>query len=153
VADTFGTRFLGMVKAPLWVSGTIPGYHVTSVCTPDFILNSCSGKHIVDNWLLIAYDQSWPRDRHEVTILGNLDGVQDMKTRTIRLSEAEYAELSADCGGVCLACGEIQWGGCEPDARNYPCESCGQNRVFGVEEALMMGRVEFTEDGECECDD
>jgi hypothetical protein len=54
-----------------------------------------------------------------------------------------------DCdygNGICLACGEIQWGGCEPDARNYECESCGKNRVYGLEEAIIGGYVDADPD-------
>lgn len=43
-----------------------------------------------------------------------------------------------DCPGICLACGEDA-DGCEPDARNYECECCGERQVYGVEELLMMG--------------
>ena len=39
--------------------------------------------------------------------------------------------------GICIACGEDA-DGCEPDARNYECESCGENKVFGCEELLFM---------------
>jgi len=39
--------------------------------------------------------------------------------------------------GFCLACGETAYY-VEPDARNYECECCGKNRVFGAEEILMM---------------
>ncbi len=39
--------------------------------------------------------------------------------------------------GYCTTCGEEQ-GGCEPDAREYECESCGENTVFGAEELLIM---------------
>jgi hypothetical protein len=28
--------------------------------------------------------------------------------------------------------------GVEPDARNYLCEACGERRVFGAEEILLM---------------
>jgi hypothetical protein len=39
--------------------------------------------------------------------------------------------------GICLACGEIQ--DCvEPDARKYECETCGEEKVYGAEEALLM---------------
>ena len=31
-----------------------------------------------------------------------------------------------------------QHDGCEPDARNYTCESCGEPKVFGAEELLLM---------------
>ena len=39
--------------------------------------------------------------------------------------------------GFCLTCGDEQ-GGCEPDARNYECESCGEKKVFGAEELIIM---------------
>jgi hypothetical protein len=48
----------------------------------------------------------------------------------------EAVELD-DNIGICLACGEEQ-GGCEPDARNYECESCGEKQVFGAEELIVM---------------
>ncbi len=38
--------------------------------------------------------------------------------------------------GICIACGDDA-DGCEPDARNYTCESCGEAQVFGAEELLM----------------
>lgn len=41
-----------------------------------------------------------------------------------------------DCLGFCMACGE-EASGVEPDARNYKCESCGANQVFGAEEILL----------------
>ena len=37
--------------------------------------------------------------------------------------------------GFCLACGEMQ-DGCEPDARNYKCESCGRLWVYGATEII-----------------
>jgi hypothetical protein len=42
--------------------------------------------------------------------------------------------------GFCRACG-FQQGGCEPDARNYICENCGEAEVFGAEELLLMGEA------------
>ena len=50
----------------------------------------------------------------------------------------EAAETGTDNPGFCLACGEQQEG-CEPDARRYECESCGQRKVYGAAEVLMMG--------------
>lgn len=43
--------------------------------------------------------------------------------------------------GFCLACGEQQYY-CEPDARNYTCETCGEPKVFGASEILIMGEHE-----------
>lgn len=44
-----------------------------------------------------------------------------------------------DNEGFCLACGAVN-SGCEPDMRRGTCEICGENRVFGAEELLIMGR-------------
>lgn len=42
-----------------------------------------------------------------------------------------------DNPGFCLNCGE-ETDQCEPDAREYVCESCGAPKVYGAEEILMM---------------
>ena len=54
------------------------------------------------------------------------------------VSEEDYHERD---NGICLACGEIRYGSTEPDACNYPCDACGENQVYGLEEALLMGRI------------
>jgi len=43
--------------------------------------------------------------------------------------------------GFCLACGEEQWG-FEPDARECLCEVCGEYKVYGAQEILIMGEFE-----------
>ncbi|CAM5656396.1 hypothetical protein MAUB1S_11416 [Mycolicibacterium aubagnense] len=43
---------------------------------------------------------------------------------------------SLDNPGFCLSCG-FEQGGCEPDAREYECETCGELQVYGAEEILM----------------
>jgi hypothetical protein len=58
-----------------------------------------------------------------------------------RMTEGEYQELADSNGGLCLACGELAWSDCEPDARNYPCEECDKRRVYGAEEARLMGAL------------
>ena len=55
--------------------------------------------------------------------------------RVMKAVEAQSTFLENP--GLCLACGEDAEG-CEPDARNYKCEVCGENQVFGAEEILMM---------------
>ena len=54
----------------------------------------------------------------------------------------ERRDSCLDNPGFCLACG-AENDGCEPDARNYKCEECGEKKVFGAEEILVMG--EYTE--------
>ena len=46
-------------------------------------------------------------------------------------------EGNPDHIGFCIACGDEAYG-CEPDARNYECESCGKMEVYGAEECLFM---------------
>jgi len=65
--------------------------------------------------------------------------------KPIRISEAEYANLSENYGGFCIACGDEAYG-VEPDARQYQCESCGARAVYGVEELLIRGVIHFTEE-------
>jgi hypothetical protein len=52
------------------------------------------------------------------------------------LEACERRMTSLDDPGFCLACGNEQ-GGCEPDARRYRCEACGEHQVYGAEELLI----------------
>jgi len=76
--------------------------------------------------------------------------IKEVKTKTGKLAkifcitENEYHYLREESGGYCLACGgEAE--GIEPDARQYECENCGENRVYGIDELLLMGRIEIIE--------
>ena len=40
--------------------------------------------------------------------------------------------------GFCTACGEDA-DGCEPDAREYECECCGERAVYGAEHLMLGG--------------
>lgn len=55
--------------------------------------------------------------------------------RVVEMVERHMTTL--DDPGVCLICGGEAMG-CEPDARNYTCEGCGAEQVFGAEELLMV---------------
>ena len=57
--------------------------------------------------------------------------------RTFTLEEIQEADLMA-CG-LCLACGTSR-DGCEPDAREYHCDECGRDTVYGASEIMIMGR-------------
>lgn len=63
----------------------------------------------------------------------------------IRITESEYASLSENYGGFCLKCREEAYG-VEPDARRYRCEACDARAVFGAEELLFRGLIEFIDD-------
>lgn len=64
------------------------------------------------------------------------------KFRYFEISEEGYQELAQDQCGLCTACGEIA--DCvEPDAERYTCEACEKPSVYGVEQLLLMGRINF----------
>jgi|DEB3_MinimDraft_2_1074329.scaffolds.fasta_scaffold10677_1 hypothetical protein len=61
----------------------------------------------------------------------------------VGMPRAEYEYMNENSEGLCVACGYVS--GCvEPDAERYECEHCGQNAVYGIQELLIMGRVEIT---------
>ena len=52
------------------------------------------------------------------------------------MAACEGSMFGLENPGFCLACG-ADAGGCEPDARQYHCECCGENAVYGAEELLL----------------
>ncbi len=68
-----------------------------------------------------------------------------MSAIPVKMSEQEYQEHCNDNDGVCLACGAIRYGDTEPDAEEYPCEECGEDKVSGMENSLITGDVEVTD--------
>lgn len=62
--------------------------------------------------------------------------------KKLRMFSMDDIEEAADSmAGFCLACGAWK-DGCEPDARKYECDECGEHKVYGAEEIALMGRVE-----------
>jgi len=55
----------------------------------------------------------------------------------VSIDQVMEAVEADDNLGFCLACGAEAYG-VEPDARKYECEECGERRVYGAEELLMM---------------
>lgn len=54
-----------------------------------------------------------------------------------RVADALSRELTTlDNPGFCLAC-HAEAEGCEPDAEQYLCESCGEPAVYGAAEILI----------------
>lgn len=55
----------------------------------------------------------------------------------LNLDEVIEAVKRDDNSGFCLACGNEQMD-CEPDLRDGTCDDCGENRVYGAEECLLL---------------
>lgn len=56
------------------------------------------------------------------------------------LEAVQRGMFSLDNPGFCISCGE-EIEGVEPDARRYPCDSCGSSSVYGAEELLLMTAI------------
>jgi hypothetical protein len=57
-------------------------------------------------------------------------------TATVIIAACERHRTTLGKPGFCLICGN-EAEGVEPDARNYTCEACGVDQVFGAEELLV----------------
>jgi len=53
------------------------------------------------------------------------------------MAAAKRQQLELDDPGFCIDCGHEQ-DGCEPDARRYKCELCGEKAVYGAEELAQQ---------------
>lgn len=61
----------------------------------------------------------------------------------IYMQEDFYHQLRNDYSGICTYCYTVRHGETEPDAENYECDECGKPRVQGIENLLIMGRINF----------
>lgn len=67
--------------------------------------------------------------------------ITDSKGRNWVYQSSDMIAAAIECDedlGFCIKCG-AEHGGIEPDARQYPCEECGERRVYGAEEILLLG--------------
>jgi hypothetical protein len=65
-----------------------------------------------------------------------------MADQTFEMTEEEFTDGDLNHEGRCLACGfEAEM--CEPDARQYKCDNCGEHQVYGLAELLIMGKIEI----------
>ena len=58
-----------------------------------------------------------------------------------RFTMEEIQDADDNYEGFCISCGDSAQC-CEPDAREYECDSCGEKKVYGAMELVMMGLVD-----------
>lgn len=56
---------------------------------------------------------------------------------TPQITEDEYLEAQETNQGWCTKCQEFTSDFAEPDAREYECPQCGEETVFGADQALI----------------
>ena len=61
------------------------------------------------------------------------------------MTKQTYKELCDSYGGACLACGRLVHEDIEPDAHRYKCPHCGEPQVYGAEELMIEGKIDFIE--------
>jgi len=57
----------------------------------------------------------------------------------IVMSNEEYQAEESQSAGVCLACGELTYG-VEPDAHEYRCEDCREDKGLRTGGSASLGR-------------
>lgn len=60
------------------------------------------------------------------------------------LTYEEYLEEEDLHSGYCTECDDLTHDCCEPDAQGYECPVCGENSVYGLAEALLMGFIDIS---------
>ena len=59
-----------------------------------------------------------------------------MKTKEQLIDRAMEIVEADEYLGLCLDCG-AEKDCCEPDARKYTCDECGEQKVYGAQEILL----------------
>ena len=67
---------------------------------------------------------------------------QMVKVPVLIMDAHELRELEMDHGGMCFKCGELAEG-VELDAAGYKCYSCREMKVYGLENAMLLGRIQL----------
>ncbi len=70
-----------------------------------------------------------------------MDLYSDPMGFTMQVTVKRFETLCDQYKGFCTKCKKITRGECEPDARNYPCPRCKENKVMGVENACLENLI------------
>jgi hypothetical protein len=92
-----------------------------------------------DNKLLAEIPLNYGPDPGTLKLYAGKPPMKLSRDELLLIILEEYGDLSnvlGSCEGICLDCGYIQ-PGVEPDARNYICEDCGADQVFGIEDVII----------------
>lgn len=95
------------------------------------------------------FDQHWSAWVHESEIRLLKKPIVPIITAnsSVKMTMEEYREHCDSYDGICLACGEVKFGDCEPDAESYICPECSSDSVMGIELALIAGLIEIKDGG------
>ena len=64
--------------------------------------------------------------------------MSDLTTKRCVPTIEEIMEADNDLMGWCVKCQDFTTDSCEPDARRYTCDLCGESSVYGAMEIAMM---------------
>ncbi len=60
-----------------------------------------------------------------------------------KVNIADYTDATDNYLGWCPVCRDFTRDCTEPDAEGYDCPDCGECRVVGAENAMIMGMIEI----------
>jgi len=63
----------------------------------------------------------------------------------VMMNEEKVRMHQDEMDGFCIDCGEITHGGVEPDAIGRKCEFCGEEKVVGMETAILYDWIIVSE--------
>lgn len=67
-----------------------------------------------------------------------------------KITDEDYDEAVADNQGFCSNCEAVVSENVEPDSYSIECPECGEEKMMGVEHALIMGEIEIYDEDEIE---
>ena len=62
---------------------------------------------------------------------------------TVLVTKGDYEDATEAYQGWCPACEEFTRDSTEPDDEDYDCPACGDAKVVGAEQALLLGLIEI----------
>lgn len=62
---------------------------------------------------------------------------------SVTVSEADYHNAADQLLGWCTKCQDFTHESAEADAEKYPCPVCENRTVYGAEQALIHGFIDF----------
>lgn len=60
----------------------------------------------------------------------------------ISFTAEDLANMQIEDAGACINCGEWAYN-VDADAQHYECTNCGEMEVYGSEELVIMGLIDF----------
>lgn len=62
-----------------------------------------------------------------------------------RFTAEDLESMEEDDAGACIECGEWAYN-VEPDSHAFECQNCGSNAVYGSEQLVALGLIDYEDE-------